>query len=76
MLSSYFEKKTRRKSLKGKNNEELRIKVAEKLGLPSPYSTVNFDEWFAEVISHWKKMPNNANSYRFKTAMKKILTRI
>ena len=32
----------------------------------------NFDEFFAEIITHWKKMPNNVNTYRFKQAVKKV----
>jgi len=76
MLDEYFEKTTRRKSLEGLRNERHRIAMANKLGLPSDYSAANFDEWFAEIITHWKEMPNTKESYRFKAAIKKVLTRI
>jgi hypothetical protein len=76
MLESYFEKKTKRKTLEGKRNEIHREEMAKRLGLPSVYSATNFDEFFAEVIMHWKNLPNNVHTYRFKTMMKKILTRV
>ena len=76
MLDEYFEKTTRRKSLEGNRNKKHRIAMANKLGLPSDYSAVNFDEWFAEIITNWKEMPNTKESYRFKAAIKKVLTRI
>lgn len=80
MLDTYFEaetgKPTRRKALEGLRNNKMRELVAKKLGLPTVYSATNFDEWFAEIISHWKRMPNNAHNYRFKKAMKSVLTRL
>jgi len=76
MLDEYFEKTTRRKTLEGLRNEKHRIAMANKLGLPSDYAASNFDEWFAEIITYWKRMPNTKESYRFKTAVKRVLTRI
>lgn len=80
MLNSYFmdvhKVKTTRQSLEGSRNEKYRIDMAKRLGLPTDYSTTNFDEWFAELITHWKSLPNNKNTYRFKTILKKILVRI
>ena len=76
MLDEYFEKATRRKALEGLRNEKHRIAMAEKLGLPSDYAAANFDEWFAEIITHWKNVPNTKESYRFKSAVKSVLTRI
>ena len=76
MLDAFFERKTRRKNLEGKKNEKLRELVAKKMGLPSDYAATNFDEWFAELISHWKNLPNNPISYRFKQILKKVITRL
>ena len=76
MLDEYFEKATRRKALEGLRNEKHRVAMANKLGLPSDYAASNFDEWFAEIITHWKQMPNTKESYRFKAAVKQVLTRL
>ena len=76
MLDEYFEKTTRRKALEGSRNEKHRVAMAQKLGLPTSYAASNFDEWFAEIISHWKQLPNTKESYRFKAAVKQVLMRI
>ena len=80
MLDSYFIKKegkpTRRKSLEGARNEQLRQQVEKKLKLPSSYAATNFDEWFAVLMENWKDLPNNKHTYKFKSMLKKILTRL
>ena len=76
MLDEYFEKTTKRKALEGSRNEKHRIEMAKRLGLPSDYAAANYDEWFAEIMMHWKSLPNTKESYRFKTAVKQVLTRI
>ena len=76
MLDEYFEKTTKRKALEGSRNEKHRVEMAKRLGLPSDYAAANYDEWFAEIMMHWKSLPNTKESYRFKTAVKKVLTRI
>jgi hypothetical protein len=76
MLQSYFERRTSRKNLEGAKNEQHREAMAQKLGLPSAYSTTNFDEFFAELIMSWKSLPNNTHTYRLKSMLKKILTRL
>lgn len=76
MLDEYFEKATRRKALEGSRNEKHRVAMAQRLGLPSDYAASNFDEWFAEIIRFWRSLPNTKESYRFKTAVKQVLTRI
>jgi hypothetical protein len=79
LIDSYFERVTKRKSMQGKWNKKHREAMAAKLGLPSVYSSVNFDEFFAELITHWRdveKLPNNATSYRFKTIIKKVISRL
>lgn len=76
MLDEFFERKTRRKNLEGKRNEKLREQLAKKMGLPSDYAATNFDEWFAELITHWKKLLKDRASYRFKQILKKVITRL
>lgn len=80
MLDAYFReitgKATKRKELTGRQNEKYRKAIAEKFGLPTPYAAVNFDEFFAEIISKWKTMPNNTATYKFKNAVKKVINRI
>jgi hypothetical protein len=76
MLDEFFERKTRRKNLEGKRNEKLRSQLAKKMGLPSDYAATNFDEWFAELITHWKKLLKDRASYRFKQILKKVITRL
>lgn len=79
LIDSYFKRVTKRKSMQGRWNKKHREAMAERLGLPSVYSSVNFHEFFAELITHWRdveKLPNNANSYRFKTIIKKVISRL
>lgn len=76
MLVEVLGKQTRKPNLEGEKNEELRNMVAKKMGLPTEYAATNFDEWFAELISHWKNMANNRNTYRFKKILKKVLNRV
>lgn len=76
MLEGFIGKPTTREALKGDRNAKMRAEVADKLGLPSEYAAADFDEWFAEIIAHWKTMPKNKNAYRFKVIMKRILTRL
>lgn len=78
MLDIYFRhvKKKRRNNLEGQDDEKLRRKVAAKFGLPSHYSATNPSEFFAEIITHWKNIPNNVATYKFKQAIKKVLSRL
>lgn len=77
-LDYYFKLMKRKKEydLSEGKKEKLRISIAKKLGLPSEYAFVNSDELFAEIIAHWKDIPNNKGSYRFKQSMKRVLTRL
>jgi hypothetical protein len=43
---------------------------------PSAYSVSNPDEFFAEIITNWKNVPNNVATYKFKNAVKKVITRL
>lgn len=76
MLDGFFSDKRKRTSMGGQHNINHRIRIADKLGLPSDYSVTNFDEWFAEIITYWKNIPNNVNTYKFKNAVKKVITRL
>lgn len=78
MIDNFFKgvKKKKQDKLEGLDNDKWRKAVAKKLGLPSPYAFTNADEWFAEIITHWKKIPNNVVTYKFKQAVKSILTRL
>lgn len=78
MLDIYFRsvKKKQREDLALPSDEKLRERVAKKLGLPSQYAFVNPDEFFAEIITHWKSLPNNAATYKFKQAVKQVLSRV
>ena len=76
MLDSFFSDTKKRTSMGGQHNTNHRIRIANKLGLPSDYAVTNFDEWFAEIITYWKTIPNNVNTYKFKTAVKKVITRL
>ena len=75
-LDSQPRPEPRKTDLTGLKNEGLRNRLAERMGLPTPYSALNFDEWFAEVIAHWKDLPNNVRTYRLKTIMKKVISRL
>lgn len=78
MLDGFFRsiKQRKRENLEGVENEKYRKAIANKLGLPTDYAATNHSEWFAELIAHWKKMPNNKATYRFRQIMKKIINRL
>jgi hypothetical protein len=78
MLDYYFRSVKKKKKLNFENPEDdrMRARVAKKLGLPTDYSLVNPDEFFAEIITHWKQLPNNVTSYGFKKAIKRVLSRL
>jgi hypothetical protein len=78
MLDFYFRsvKKKQRPNLEDPSDDRLRQRIAKKLGLPTDYSLVNADEFFAEIITHWKNLPNNATSYKLKQAVKRALSRL
>lgn len=78
MLDNYFRsvKKKQRQDLSLPEDQKLREKIAKKLGLPSQYAFVNPDEFFAEIITNWKTIPNNAATYKFKQAVKQVLSRV
>jgi hypothetical protein len=55
--------------------EKYRKIISKKLGFPQ-YGLQNFDEFFAVLIENWKKLPNNSNTYKFKSLVKGVLSRL
>lgn len=81
MLDEYYrrikKKKTYRLQDTKKENYKLqREKIAKLMKWPSAYSVSNPDEFFAEIITNWKNIPNNVATYNFKNAVKQVITRI
>jgi hypothetical protein len=58
------------------NFEKVRDKIAKKMGWPSQYLFNNPDEFFAEIITHWRDVPSNAITYKFKKAVKDVINRV
>jgi len=83
MLDNYYThfKKKKRANLKkvddskeNKVREQWREKISKFYNLPSAYSVTDHDEFWAELITYWKRLPPNA--YQFKQAIKKIIDRL
>jgi len=53
----------------------IRSNMSKKLGFPE-YGLLNSDEFFAVVIQYWKQFPNNKMTYKFKSLVKNVLTRL
>lgn len=75
MLDLYFSKVKKRKLQPEEINDNMRRRISQKLGFPQ-YGLTNPDELFAIIIENWKKFPNNALTYKFKSFVKKILVRL
>lgn len=76
LLKIYFSK-IRKKRLSGEQMDDtMREKISRKLGFPSGYGLLNEHEMFAVLIEHWKTIPNNPMTYKFKTMVKNVLTRL
>lgn len=75
MLDLYFRKVKKRKVAPEEIDDNIRMKIAQKLGFPV-YGLTNPDELFAVIIEFWKKFPNNPMTYKFKSLVKKVLTRL
>jgi hypothetical protein len=72
----YKESKLRNPTKRGKDlSESERIKIADKLGFPE-YGLTNHDEFFAVLIENWKQLPNTKLTYKFKSLVKNVLTRL
>lgn len=81
MLDEYYRQMKKKKSYELQdssegNYEKIRDSIAKKLGWPSEYTFNNPDEFFAEIITHWKYFPSNAITYKFKNAVKAVINRL
>lgn len=81
MLDEYYRRIKKRKSYrlqdsKKENYKVEREKISRLMKWPSQYSATNPDEFFAEIITNWKNVPNNVATYKFKNMVKKVITRV
>lgn len=76
MLNIYYKKSSLKKPKGNKPLSDLEIyKISQALGFPR-YGITNPDEFFAVLIENWKQLPNNKLTYKFKSLVKGILTRL
>ncbi len=75
MLDIYFRMSKTKKLDSSMIDDKLRNKISKKLNFPE-YGLRNPDELFAIIIEFWKRFPNNALTYKFKSLVKRVLTRI
>lgn len=81
MLDEYYKRIKKKKTYnlqdtKKENYKAERQKIAKLMKWPSAYSVSNPDEFFAEIITNWKNVPSNVATYKFKNAVKQVITRI
>ena len=81
MLDEYYRVMKRKKTYDLQDTEDgnyvkIRTSIAKKFGWPSQYTFNNPDEFFAEIIANWHTIPKNAMTYRFKTAVKDVITKL
>jgi hypothetical protein len=81
MLDEYYRQMKKKKTYilqdTGEENYfKIRTSIARKFGWPSEYTFNNPDELFAEIITYWKRIPSNAITYKFKTAVKNVINRL
>lgn len=81
MLDEYYKRIKKKKTYnlqdtRKENYKAKRQKIAKLMKWPSQYSASNPDEFFAEIITNWKNVPNNVATYKFKNAVKQVITRI
>jgi hypothetical protein len=76
MLGLYY-KKTKRKNPKSDKplSDDMVARIAKSLGFPE-YGITSPNEFFAVLIENWKQLPNNKLTYKFKSLVKGILTRL
>lgn len=86
LLDSYWKKakKKRRPNLEPEDPsfvvsvmeaERMRKNISKKLGFPA-YGLLNQHEFFAVLIENWGSLRNDRNTYRFKSLVKSILSRL
>jgi hypothetical protein len=86
MLDGYYNKISKKKidlqdrqtdsKWKTRNKLKERNKIAKAIGFPGEYGLNNFDEFFAEIITNWNEMPINPVTYKFKQAIKNVISRV
>jgi hypothetical protein len=81
MLDEYHRRIKKKKTyrLQDSKREDYKLqreKIAKLMKWPSAYSVSNPDEFFAEIITNWKNVPNNVATYKFKNAVKQVITRL
>ena len=81
MLDEYYRRIKKKKTyrLQDSKREDYKLqreKIAKLMKWPSAYSVSNPDEFFAEIITNWKNVPNNVATYKFKNAVKQVITRL
>jgi len=76
-IDLYYKKQNLKKSQDRQKEltDSQRIKIAAKLGFPE-YGLTNHDEFFAVLIENWKQLPNNKMTYKFKSLVKNVITRL
>lgn len=76
LIDMYYKASKKKKPDTGKplTNSE-RAKISKKLGLPE-YGLTNHDEFFAVLIESWKMLPANKWTYKMKSLVKDVLTRL
>jgi len=62
-------------SLSEQDADRMRAKMAKKMNFPE-YGFTDPDEFFAVLIENWKNLPNNRATYKYKTLVKNILSRL
>lgn len=75
LLDMYFRSAKRKKVDPSEITDKMRQQIARKLNFPE-YGLTDHHELFAIIIEFWKKFPNNSATYRFKSLVKKVLTRV
>ncbi len=75
LLNMYFRASKRKKLDSSEITDKMREQMARRLNFPV-YGLTNHHELFAVIIEYWKKFPNNALTYKFKTLVKNVLGRV
>ena len=79
IIQRYYSKIKKKKEdiqVEDKITDAIRDDIAKKIGFPSGYGLLNMDEFFAELIVNWKRMPNNPLTYKYKSMVKQVLNRL
>ena len=75
MLDFYYRLIKKRRVPTEEITDNMRRHMAKRLGFDE-YGLTDKDEFFAVLIESWKTLPNNKITYKFKSTVKQILSRI